>query len=235
MIIAWDPGRKGAVVAMSSAGEILYTAEMPVDGAGICPIGVARVYTDLAAIVPWGETPTVVIEKIFTRPTDAVSVEMVKAGHKLAESVSQLLVAVDGGYTTQDHYEALRGDFEAYTPHLGHIPRADGRVGNLNYAKGAGMLFMGAVWGWPIQEVSPRTWQARMFVGIDQKLPAKEKSMVVAKRSWPDLWDKDHEHTVRPGKKKKAHDGLVDALLMAEWARRALAKTPAGDATARGA
>lgn len=61
--------------------------------------------------------------------------------------------------------------------------------------------------------VAPQTWQAEMLRDTSAK-DTKQAALVVAKRLWPD------ESFLASPKSKKPHEGLVDAALIAEWARR---------------
>jgi len=63
------------------------------------------------------------------------------------------------------------------------------------------------------ETVHPRTWQAEMFQGVEGD-NSKEKALTVAKRLWADV---DFRASSRC---KKAHDGVVDAALIAEYYRR---------------
>lgn len=66
----------------------------------------------------------------------------------------------------------------------------------------------------PCQIIPPVTWTSEMHKGADGADP-KAKSLSVAKRLWP--WEKfvfDEE------KQRKPHDGIVDAMLIAEFLRR---------------
>jgi len=78
----------------------------------------------------------------------------------------------------------------------------------------------------PFTKVPPQTWQKEMFTGVDQatKKSATTKSgvsrdtksmaLVAAKRLFPNQQLKFGERTTVP------HNGLVDALLMSEYAKR---------------
>ncbi len=61
--------------------------------------------------------------------------------------------------------------------------------------------------------VRPQTWTKVMHQGTDGG-EAKDRSRVAAMRTWPEeKWGVE-------GRKKKPHDGLIDAALIAEWGRR---------------
>jgi len=73
----------------------------------------------------------------------------------------------------------------------------------------------------PYTMVPPKKWQEEMFQGVTELKKAggkrrdtKAMAEVAAKRLFP------HMDLTMTERAKKAHDGLVDALLMAEYSRR---------------
>jgi hypothetical protein len=68
--------------------------------------------------------------------------------------------------------------------------------------------------GVPYSTVTPQTWQKEIHAGIDKKLDPKERSRQAAVRLFP------HSDFRKSDRCKKAHDGIVDAVLIAEYARR---------------
>lgn len=66
----------------------------------------------------------------------------------------------------------------------------------------------------PSQIIPPQTWTNEMHKGADGPGP-KEKSLSVAQRLWP--WEK---FVFNQEKQRKPHDGIVDAMLIAEFVRR---------------
>jgi len=72
----------------------------------------------------------------------------------------------------------------------------------------------------PYTKVPAKQWQKDMFMGVDEIKNAKGKrdtkamALVAVKRLFPNLKLTFGERATKP------HDGLVDAVLMAEWARR---------------
>lgn len=68
----------------------------------------------------------------------------------------------------------------------------------------------------PMTLVTPQAWQKVMHMGIDKTLDPKQRSLIAFSRLYPDT---DLRMTSRC---KNQHDGLVDALLLAEWGRRTL-------------
>ncbi len=89
-----------------------------------------------------------------------------------------------------------------------------GGVSVFNYGHGCGILYgIIATLELPFTFVRPAAWTKVMHQGTDDG-EAKARSLVAASRLWP-------IQTWRPTPRcTKAHDGLVDATLIAEWCRR---------------
>lgn len=68
----------------------------------------------------------------------------------------------------------------------------------------------------PITLVTPQQWQKTMHVGVDKTLDPKQRSLVAFTRLFP---NEDLRATDRC---TKQHDGIIDALLLAEYGRRFL-------------
>ena len=68
----------------------------------------------------------------------------------------------------------------------------------------------------PITLVTPQQWQKTMHVGVDKTLDPKQRSLIACCRLFPDV---DLKASSRC---KNQHDGMVDALLLAEYGRRFL-------------
>lgn len=77
--------------------------------------------------------------------------------------------------------------------------------------------------GLPYTMVPPKEWQKEMWAGVTKvtrsgkkSVDTKATSLVAVKRLFPDanLFDKSKPRS------QKIHDGVVDSLLMAEYARR---------------
>lgn len=68
----------------------------------------------------------------------------------------------------------------------------------------------------PFEVVTPQVWQKRMFVGVNRD-DSKAASALVAQRLWPDV---DWRASPRC---RKPHDGLTDAVCIAEYGRRRMA------------
>ena len=200
-ILGIDPGKTGGFCLMSDCGERFRFWPMPLVGGKVSSVGIAQLYNEIKGLCK--EPPKVFIEKIFSKPTDAVS----QADY---DSVRDFLDVVKAqGELSRENL---------IVPTLPKI-RMDGRVGNLTYAQGAGRLEMCALWGWSITLVSPVTWTKRLHAGIDGKLPPKEKSMVYVSQRWPHLYQQGSP--IWPGKTKAPHLGLLDALMIAEHGRTA--------------
>lgn len=75
--------------------------------------------------------------------------------------------------------------------------------------------------GIPFTKVTPKTWQREMFTGIEaiykpqsSSLDTKRMALICAGRIFPDL------KFTFSDRARKPHDGLIDALLLAEYGRR---------------
>lgn len=93
----------------------------------------------------------------------------------------------------------------------------DGKVGMGSYFKGAGLLEMIHLWEWKVVLVPPVTWCTKMHAGIDGKLHPKDKSRVYLAQHFPDLYQKGSP--IWPGRTKHPHEGMMDALMIAEYGR----------------
>ncbi len=100
------------------------------------------------------------------------------------------------------------------------IKKIDGIVSMHNYGIGCGVI-RGclAMLGVRRYIVSPKTWQKEMWLGVDMTLPAKAKSLQAFRRIFPGA--EDIQKTITEGSRtKRPHDGIIDAVLMAEYGRR---------------
>ena len=91
----------------------------------------------------------------------------------------------------------------------------NGNVSMFNFGCGFGALEMGLVaTATPYVLVRPQTWSKVMHLGISKNIDAKDRSLMVFKRSYPgiNLRASDRCTTV--------HSGMLDALLIAEYGRR---------------
>ena len=207
MILGIDPGKTGGWCLIDEQGNVVWAKPMPLVGNKITAHGIAEQYREVRSKLPFGEPAKVVIEKIFTKPSDALSTDQMRNLVMLAHLMRK---------------EASESEIGALMNTLGELPpateiRTDGRVGNLTYAKGAGLLHMAALWGWPVIEVTPQTWCSYMHRGIDKKMRPKDRSRVYLQQHWPKLAEKGS--ILWPGRTRKPHLGMMDALMVAEWYR----------------
>ena len=100
----------------------------------------------------------------------------------------------------------------AYLERVSAMP-GNGAVSMFNFGRGYGLIQ-----GWlrglliPFTLVSPRVWQKELHLGCSGA-DAKARSAQAAKQLFPAA------ELVLP-RCRKPHDGMVDALLIAEWGRR---------------
>jgi crossover junction endodeoxyribonuclease RuvC len=71
--------------------------------------------------------------------------------------------------------------------------------------------------GLSLLHVAPDRWQKTLLHGTTGAKGDKTAAIAEALRRWPGV-------DLKPGKRTKHHDGLADALLIAEWGRRELLK-----------
>lgn len=222
MLIGWDPGKRGAACLMDRSGRIVALDPMPVDKAGICRVGIANLYKKYRDLMEFDDEPRVVVEKIYTPPSDAITVAKLKALIKTRDLAAELLLDCASGYQSETKINALNEAIRDAGGVEAADVRLDGRKSVLSYAKGAGFLYMPALWQWPIVETHPKTWMAVMYRGIPGHLVKKERSIYVAKSLWPKLFDKDAELSFyRPGARNVC-DGKIESALISEWFRRSM-------------
>lgn len=92
----------------------------------------------------------------------------------------------------------------------------NGAVSMFNYGQGFGTILgiLIAVKA-RFNLVPPKTWTKVLHVGATGK-DAKAKSLQIARRLYPEQDFRDPESKTA----KKPHEGLIDAVLIAEWGRR---------------
>lgn len=71
----------------------------------------------------------------------------------------------------------------------------------------------------PLTYVEPAKWSKEIHEGISKDLKPKAKSVLAVQRLFPNLLDQ-----IPCNKNKKMHEGVVDALLIAEYGRRKVGK-----------
>lgn len=211
-VIGVDPGKTGGFALIDQTGRLVSAVAMPTEGGKVTAHKVAGAYHDFRSRLPIGVAPTVVVEKIFTRPSDAMSVTQMRVLVRLAH-------AYRSGARAVDHVEGLMDLLQGMDLPDPDKIRVDGRVGNLTYAKAAGHLYMPALWGWPVVEVSPKTWCTAMHRSIDKNMPPKAKSRTWVSQHYPELMG--HQGPFLTSSRAKVeHEGMVDAFMIAQWYRQ---------------
>lgn len=94
----------------------------------------------------------------------------------------------------------------------------DGKVGMASYFKGAGLLEMPLLWDWRFVHVPPQTWCKKMHAGLPSDIHPKEKSRLYLAQHWPHLYQKGSD--IWGARCKKPHEGIMDALMIAEFGRQ---------------
>lgn len=90
-----------------------------------------------------------------------------------------------------------------------------GTIANFNRGVCRGYEWMLVALGIPYQLVAPRSWQAVMHVGTPGS-STKQRSIMAAQRLFPSV------SLLESARCRVAHDGMAEALLIAEYGRRAL-------------
>jgi hypothetical protein len=113
--------------------------------------------------------------------------------------------------------DLLRGDGSprfVSVEKLQPLPRSMGGSA-ANFARGLsrGFEWMLVALGIPYQLVAPQVWQKAMHAGTSGE-DTKQRSIVAAQRLFPGVQLRKSERC------RKAHDGLCEALLLAEYGRR---------------
>jgi hypothetical protein len=229
-ILGVDPGVDGGFVLINEAGQIIDTERMTYDGSTLSATATANVYKTILQFVQKYEsehndpsTLTVFIEKAFTKPTDAMSMEHFASLKGLRSVAVELTRTYDnhknGIRVPKESFDAQFGDLgskAASTAWLdGYRYKPDGRVGNFNYAKSCGVLEICAAYGIAYVLVHPSTWTAFMHKGADAKLPPKDRSKQIVGRLWPEYAQKGSP--LWPSRCKSFHLGLLDAFMLAQW------------------
>lgn len=240
-----DPGKVGAFCLLDPTGRRVKFWDMPITADKICGVGIAQVYNEVRSIC--SEPPVVYIEKIFTMPTDAVRQSDYDYARRLCDflqdgtsngssgAVAKFVRSLNfsGTFTTNNIENGTGDDADCPTSAvlvelarflatLGRPPtlppvRLDGRVGNLNYAHGAGLLEMVHLWNWPIVRVPPKTWTSILHKGLPKNLEPKDRSRLYVSERFPELYKKGSE--LWPARMKNPHLGRLDALMLAVYGR----------------
>lgn len=92
-----------------------------------------------------------------------------------------------------------------------------GVASSFNYGRGFGSIegVLGSL-GVPYTLVRPHVWTRELHQGLPKEQAAKEKSLIVVKRLFP------NEDLRASQRCRNFHEGYVDAVLIAEWGRRNL-------------
>jgi len=119
-------------------------------------------------------------------------------------------------------FEAVRGiltrDFLPYR--IDHIyleralPMAMGSKHAFNYGRGFAALEIAIKLSEiPVTYIEPSKWMKLVLEGIDANLKTKSRCAIAVERLFP-------KHQIIRNRNGKMHDGMVDALLIAEYGRR---------------
>lgn len=92
-------------------------------------------------------------------------------------------------------------------------PKMGGAIANFERGVTRGWEWLLLGLGIPCQLVPPQTWQRVMHVGTAGR-DTKARSIEAARRLWPGA-------QLTTGKQVRPRDGMAEALLIAEWGRRA--------------
>ena len=119
----------------------------------------------------------------------------------------------------RDMFTTLRSKLKVTVEIAGPIPPRI-KAGSLaQYHRGVneGWLWLFAALNIKHQAVKPRAWQRVMHAGVGGPLDdTKRKSIIAAQRLFPEV------SLLRTPRCSVPHDGIADALLLAEYARRTM-------------
>jgi len=183
---------------MRPSGEIIKDWPMPLDKARkFCPITTWKLIREIDNIAADEfEEITVCIEQLLTLPSDRNQLELMAAD---LEKSSQKGI--------HDH--------EAFDRLHKQLKRKDGILGIKTQSVNWGVLVGQFVaQGWRYITVMPRVWQGLVWQSGEKRPTAKLRSYDTAKKLFPGL----ELETLRG----RIKDGLIDAALIAEYARRTL-------------
>jgi len=129
------------------------------------------------------------------------------------------------GPDDQPHYEGIKEVLmeinKAHYIPLAYLeramPMAMGAKHAFNYGRGFAALEIALrEVGIPYSMLEPSKWTKDIFQGIDSNLKAKAQASIAVSRLFPE----EHKKIPTSPRSKKMHDGIIDALLMAEYGRR---------------
>lgn len=221
-VLGVDPGKKGAFVLINKSGGIVECWDMDYNGPTLSATGTAQVYKEVLTITGKDDLH-VVIEKAFTMPTDSLGMDQWRSIQKLHTAAKILTQSYDkhvgGSRISKESFAALFGDLSAQIELTDFLEtakyRPDGRQGNFNYAKAAGVLEICAAFGIAYTLVSPKTWCSAMHTGVDSKLKPKDKSKQIIERRWP--WYSEKGSKLWRPRARSMDEGRQDAFMIAQW------------------
>jgi hypothetical protein len=97
---------------------------------------------------------------------------------------------------------------------------------NFNFGKNCGIIEASIVTlGYKVNKVTPKVWQKEMLIGIEKikekdsnKTDTKAMALKAQEKLFPDF------NSLASTRCREPHDGLIDALLIAEYTRREIIK-----------
>jgi len=196
LICSCDPGLAGHWTLMRPNGEIIKDWPMPLDKAKkFCPRETLKLLKEIDNIAANEfEEIFVCIEQLLTLPSDRNQLEVM---------VSDIEAKSKDGKHDQDAFDRLNKQ----------LKRKDGILGIKTQSVNWGILIGQFVaLGWRYVTVAPRTWQNAVWQSGEKRPTAKLKSYDTAKKLFP--------HINLETKRGKIKDGLIDSLLIGEYARR---------------
>lgn len=135
-------------------------------------------------------------------------------------AIVDMIVMPDHGRVILDWLEEMRsGTMHVFLEKAQAMPK-NGAVSMFNYGVGYGIIqgvLIDMECGYTL--VPPRTWTKVMHAGASGTDP-KKKSLDIARRLFPGQDLRNPESKLA----KKPHEGIIDALLIAEYGRRTLGK-----------
>lgn len=101
------------------------------------------------------------------------------------------------------------------------IPFAMGAKSAFNYGRGFAALELAIrAMRMPVTYIEPAKWTKVMHAGIDSGLKPKFKSLIAIERQFPNIME-----FIPKSSTGKLHDGVIDAILIAEYGKRMMNST----------
>jgi len=193
-----DPGLNGGFGIVDENAAVVYFDKMPVTSSK--KIAPDLLWDKLTTIEDEFNDPIVGIEKLLSLPSDTrTTTELVKELQIRVETMGAIN-REEIRFIFAQIYAALR--------------KTDGRVGTKT---------MGINWGYLVGQLAamrvrfeimaPRQWQSVVLKHIERSMKPKDRALTGARQLWP-------KENFIVGKGRTPHDGVVDALLIAEATRR---------------